>query len=119
MGECTGAPSARCHRNGSSRASIGSALPGAVTRKSPVVVKLQGFSYGGSEGARTPDLCIANAALSQLSYKPIPAAPDSIKYYTTQFAFVKSEVEIYETFLLSFFVSMKLMYMLDKLRSMC
>ncbi len=25
---------------------------------------------GGPEGARTPDLCIANAALSQLSYRP-------------------------------------------------
>ena len=25
---------------------------------------------GGAEGDRTPDLCIANAALSQLSYRP-------------------------------------------------
>ena len=25
---------------------------------------------GGAEGVRTPDLCIANAALSQLSYSP-------------------------------------------------
>ena len=29
---------------------------------------------GGAEGIRTPDLCIANAALSQLSYSPIGAA---------------------------------------------
>ncbi len=27
--------------------------------------------YGGAEGVRTPDLCIANAALSQLSYSPL------------------------------------------------
>src|SRR5690554_7843671 len=26
--------------------------------------------FGGAEGNRTPDLCIANAALSQLSYSP-------------------------------------------------
>ena len=26
---------------------------------------------GGAEEDRTPDLCIANAALSQLSYRPI------------------------------------------------
>jgi hypothetical protein len=29
---------------------------------------------GGAEGARTPDLLIANEALSQLSYSPVPAA---------------------------------------------
>lgn len=29
-----------------------------------------GFLFGGDEGDRTPDLCIANAALSQLSYTP-------------------------------------------------
>ena len=28
------------------------------------------FGDGGAEGSRTPDLCIANAALSQLSYGP-------------------------------------------------
>jgi hypothetical protein len=28
------------------------------------------FLKGGAEGDRTPDLCIANAALSQLSYRP-------------------------------------------------
>jgi hypothetical protein len=26
---------------------------------------------GGAEGIRTPDLCVANASLSQLSYSPI------------------------------------------------
>ena len=42
------------------------------------------FSFGGDEEDRTPDLCIANAALSQLSYAPTnraesistPVAPD-------------------------------------------
>ena len=29
---------------------------------------------GGAEGDRTPDLCIANAALSQLSYSPFKGA---------------------------------------------
>ncbi len=29
-----------------------------------------GFSFGGPGGIRTHDLCVANAALSQLSYKP-------------------------------------------------
>ena len=29
---------------------------------------------GGAEGIRTPDLRIANAALSQLSYSPTPKA---------------------------------------------
>ena len=29
---------------------------------------------GGAEEDRTPDLCIANAALSQLSYRPISGA---------------------------------------------
>ena len=29
-----------------------------------------GFVIGGAEEDRTPDLCIANAALSQLSYFP-------------------------------------------------
>ena len=30
-----------------------------------------GFAlFGGPEGIRTLDLCVANAALSQLSYKP-------------------------------------------------
>ena len=29
---------------------------------------------GGAEGNRTPDLLIANEALSHLSYSPVPAA---------------------------------------------
>ncbi len=28
------------------------------------------MGIGGAEGARTPDLCVANAPLSQLSYSP-------------------------------------------------
>src|ERR1700759_4517548 len=32
---------------------------------------------GGAEGSRTPDLCSAIAALSQLSYGPAPAATHS------------------------------------------
>jgi hypothetical protein len=32
---------------------------------------------GGAEGDRTPDLCIANAALSQLSYRPNREAESS------------------------------------------
>ena len=30
----------------------------------------ENFLFGGDEEDRTPDLCIANAALSQLSYTP-------------------------------------------------
>ena len=32
---------------------------------------VQRHAAGGPEGDRTLDLCVANAALSQLSYKPI------------------------------------------------
>ena len=32
---------------------------------------MQAFLFGGAEEDRTPDLCIANAALSQLSYFPV------------------------------------------------
>ena len=32
--------------------------------------ELQGHYFGGDRGIRTPDLCDANAALSQLSYIP-------------------------------------------------
>ena len=34
------------------------------------ITDVYGSSNGGDEGDRTPDLCIANAALSQLSYTP-------------------------------------------------
>jgi hypothetical protein len=37
----------------------------------PTLVSLLRCS-GGDEGARTPDLCLAKAALSRLSYIPIP-----------------------------------------------
>ena len=36
-----------------------------------------GYLIGGAEGDRTPDLCIANAALSQLSYSPMRQGQDS------------------------------------------
>ena len=32
--------------------------------------KIRALVYGGPKEDRTPDLCIANAALSQLSYRP-------------------------------------------------
>ncbi len=35
----------------------------------------------GAEGIRTPDLCIANAALSQLSYRP-----DGAVFYSNELA---------------------------------
>ena len=46
--------------------------------KNPLIVKIEaglvdffGMLYGGDEEDRTPDLRIANATLSQLSYVPI------------------------------------------------
>lgn len=33
--------------------------------------KMQFCGYGGDGGIRTHDLCVANAALSQLSYTPV------------------------------------------------
>lgn len=42
----------------------------AEKRRSPPVFFPTGFICGGEEEDRTPDLCIANAALSQLSYPP-------------------------------------------------
>src|SRR5438105_7751754 len=41
--------------------------PAAARRKAPI---LSGFAGGGAEGNRTPDLLIANEALSLLSYGP-------------------------------------------------
>jgi hypothetical protein len=42
--------------------------------KMPIFVKFAGF--GGAEGDRTPDLLIANEALSQLSYGPRQSATE-------------------------------------------
>ena len=39
-------------------------------RRLIVGLKPKEFGRGGEEEDRTPDLCIANAALSQLSYTP-------------------------------------------------
>ena len=36
---------------------------------------LSTVKLGGAEGSRTPDLRIANAALSQLSYSPMEPCP--------------------------------------------
>ena len=46
------------------------AVNGLVTDGIPALLGLRGLWIGGAEGDRTPDLCIANAALSQLSYGP-------------------------------------------------
>ena len=46
----------------------GGQIPG-LARSMPTV-----YDMDGAEGDRTPDLCIANAALSQLSYSPAPAS---------------------------------------------
>ena len=42
--------------------------PFADTKKGPEVIRA--FRFGGAEEDRTPDLRIANATLSQLSYRP-------------------------------------------------
>ena len=39
---------------------------------------IRALVFGGAEGDRTPDLCIANAALSQLSYSPKVEGADCI-----------------------------------------
>ncbi len=36
---------------------------------------------GGDRGVRTPDLCIANAALSQLSYIPTPVTQIIARFF--------------------------------------
>ena len=36
-------------------------------------------ALGGAEGDRTPDLDIANVALSQLSYGPAPESADNVE----------------------------------------
>ncbi len=40
-------------------------------KEDPDLVCLSTFEEDGAEGIRTPDLCVANASLSQLSYSPI------------------------------------------------
>jgi hypothetical protein len=46
-----------------------------VHRKSQTYAWLDFRVFGGAEEDRTPDLRIANATLSQLSYGPIPVSP--------------------------------------------
>ena len=53
--------------------------PGVCLKKPPECRSMcqvtgQARDGGGAEGNRTPDLLIANEALSQLSYSPIPRA---------------------------------------------
>lgn len=39
-------------------------------KKNPTLFTQDGVIFYGSDGSRTHDLCVANAALSQLSYEP-------------------------------------------------
>ena len=48
--------------------------------------------YGGDEGDRTPDLGIANAALSQLSYTPIKTLLSGLPYLISR-GYVKKLLE--------------------------
>ena len=48
---------------------------GVPRRPRGTAVAAQGM-VGGAEGDRTPDLLIANEALSQLSYGPVRRGPD-------------------------------------------
>ena len=45
--------------------------PRDLGRRRSVHLSYRGKNYGGDRGARTPNLGIANAALSQLSYIPV------------------------------------------------
>ena len=47
--------------------------------------KTRKFYIGGLEGNRTLDLCVANAALSQLSYKPMKNAVYGYFQYFSSF----------------------------------
>jgi hypothetical protein len=49
---------------------IGGFEPWEVRREKAAKVKNLGEWFGGDRGIRTPHLCDANAALSQLSYIP-------------------------------------------------
>jgi YggT family protein len=48
--------------------------PHKTVLQAPGPIKLCEDGNGGAEGDRTPDLVIANDALSQLSYSPVPVA---------------------------------------------
>ena len=49
----------------------------ALSRCGWIVVDGCGRGDGGAEGIRTPGLLIANEALSQLSYSPVPQGADN------------------------------------------
>ncbi len=53
----------------SSSLAVKKGLQGSEKQLTPRYDK-QTKGNGGAEGARTPDLCVANAPLSQLSYSP-------------------------------------------------
>ena len=51
---------------------------GSDPREGEKMPILSGFWRGGAEGGRTPDLLIANEALSQLSYGPAKMPPHAV-----------------------------------------
>jgi hypothetical protein len=52
---------------------------GAQSILAPTNVVARLYKNGGAEGNRTPDLCVANVALSQLSYGPTDAENDRLQ----------------------------------------
>src|ERR1043166_2287533 len=59
----------RCRKRDATRAVIGTLRP---TEQRRAIICQRGGLANGAEGDRTPDLCSAIAALSQLSYSPLP-----------------------------------------------
>ena len=53
---------------------------------------------GGDEGDRTPDLCIANAALSQLSYTPELSSKNAVnvRFEEAYFAQAPMKMQVLE-----------------------
>ena len=57
-----------------------------------MLVNSCGRGNGGAEGIRTPGLLIANEALSQLSYSPVPQGADNaqrVRRKSSERAFVQ------------------------------
>ena len=57
-------------------------------RRRSILAELQGHNTGGDRGARTPNLGIANAALSQLSYIPTTPFRRMVKSYCLRKAYI-------------------------------
>ena len=57
--------------------------------------KLQAYHYGfyGDSGIRTRDLCVANAALSQLSYIPKFKLPDYYKSDSRKLSSINIQIQ--------------------------